>query len=174
MQQFTDTKNRTWDIVVTVHTIEQVRRLCDIDLAALDGELFSRLQSDPVTLANILFVVCSDAAKSQDITDEDFGRSLGGDVLDEATSALLEALCNFFPRSRREAIRAAWNQFTKIEQMATTHVVSKITDDRIGKAVMTSIDREIDNALANLTGNRKTTPIKNTTKNKTLSKPHGK
>ena len=42
-----------------------------------------------------------EAAEKQKISDEDFGRGLGGDAIDSATTALLEELVDFFPQRRR-------------------------------------------------------------------------
>ncbi len=59
-----------------------------------------KLLADPVTLADVLFVLCQDEAAAKSITEEDFGRALGGDALALAAEAFVEELVDFFPDAR--------------------------------------------------------------------------
>ncbi|MFM7927420.1 MAG: hypothetical protein ACKO9Q_06865, partial [Pirellula sp.] len=63
----------------------------------------SKLVSDPVTLADVLYCLCKDQADKQSITDEDFGRALSGDVITQAADAFVEELIDFFPDARARA-----------------------------------------------------------------------
>jgi hypothetical protein len=91
MHTFSDTQGRPWTITLNVDAIRRVRSVLNINLLdAIEGRLLERLITDPVLLCDILFVVIQPEAIAKGISDEDFGRSLGGDVLDVATTALLE------------------------------------------------------------------------------------
>jgi hypothetical protein len=64
------------------------------------------LVGDPVMLADVLYCLCKDEADAKQITDEDFGRALGGDAITLATDAFLEELIDFFPEARaRSSLR---------------------------------------------------------------------
>lgn len=106
MRTFADNLGRTWYVAVNVATIRRVRaalgvdlyQLCDDGLAAL-----GKLIADPVRLADVLFVLCQEDAAAKNITDEDFGRALGGDAITAGAEALVEELVDFFPDERSRA-----------------------------------------------------------------------
>lgn len=113
MHRFTDAEGRVWTIGVNVTTLKKVRGALDVnllDIADKSKDLLERLQTDPILLADCLWVLCEDQAKARNpaVTDEDFGRALAGDAIEQATAALLDELMDFFPRAdQREAGRLA-------------------------------------------------------------------
>ncbi len=102
--KFTDTKGDEWVVSLAVSTIKEVRSELDIDFLDLDdGRLITRLISDPITLVDVLFVICRSQAERKNITDHDFGKRMAGDVIAMATEAMLEALVSFIPNPRDRA-----------------------------------------------------------------------
>ena len=84
MHSFVDNSRRTWEVAINVTAVKRIRGLLGIDLYALVDDGFkslSKLVSDPVTLADVLYCLCKDQADKQSISDEDFGRALSGDVI---------------------------------------------------------------------------------------------
>ena len=78
MHSFVDNSRRTWEVAINVAAVKRIRGLLGIDLYALVDDGFkslSKLVSDPVTLADVLYCLCKDQADKQSITDEDFGRA---------------------------------------------------------------------------------------------------
>jgi len=76
MHSFVDNSRRTWEVAINVTAVKRIRGLLGIDLYALVDDGFkslSKLVSDPVTLADVLYCLCKDQADKQSITDEDFG-----------------------------------------------------------------------------------------------------
>lgn len=119
MHTFNDTQGRTWSVTINVDAIRRVRGLLDINLLdAVEGKLLERLVSDPVLLCDILFALVKPEAEARQVSDEDFGRALGGDVLDQATTALLEELVDFFPSGRRAVFRKALEKLKRLEAIA--------------------------------------------------------
>ena len=58
MKTFTDTRERRWEIDVTVGTIRRVKNLTDVDLTdALKGTLFQRLAGD-VESSGLTSILC--------------------------------------------------------------------------------------------------------------------
>ncbi|HEX5442603.1 MAG TPA: hypothetical protein VFW87_02185, partial [Pirellulales bacterium] len=56
--------------------------------------------------ADVLYVLCKEDADAKQVSDEDFGRALGGDAIQAAAEALVEELIDFFPDERsRQALR---------------------------------------------------------------------
>ena len=161
MQQFKDTLGRPWLVQVTVGIISDVRAALAVDVVDVGGEIFQRLQSDPILLCNVLYLVCKEQADADGISDVDFGRAMGGDAIDDATDALLEALINFFPRQRREAIRAAWMRTRTLDALAADRITARMaTGGGLEEIVTQQVDAFMDATLANLAKPQPMKPIK--------------
>lgn len=102
MRTFTDTAGHTWTVNINVDAIKRVRAACKINLwTIVDNKENLAQLNDPVTLVDVIFVVCSDEATARTVDDVAFAKALGGDALEAATNALMEALVDFFPKARR-------------------------------------------------------------------------
>lgn len=128
MRRFTDTKNREWEIAVTVGTAKRVRDLVQVDLFKIHETLASLESLEGIEkLVNILFAVIEPQAKSQGVTDVDFGESLGGETLKTAWESLLGELIDFF-RSWNPplaaTLRKSWEAATLLLDKATAAVDS--------------------------------------------------
>ena len=112
MPFFVDNQNRTWQVRITTTEIKRLRETLGLnivdgfDLRANEKRDVLAELADPVMLVDVLYVICQPQCEAADISDEQFGESLIGDVIDEATTALLEALCDFFPNKKRLILRA--------------------------------------------------------------------
>ncbi len=103
MRSFTDNLGRAWTVTINVAAIKRVRGLVNVDLYKLVDDGFkplAALVSDPVQLADVLYCLCKDEADAKQISDEDFGRALGGDAITLAADAFVEELIDFFPDAR--------------------------------------------------------------------------
>ena len=130
MRTFNDNAGRTWSLTLNVWTVKKVRDLLGVDLLDLGGEaatrdkpgLLFRLIADPVLLVDVLYVVCKDQADEASVTDEQFGRAMGGDAIDAATKAFLEELADFTPSPRdraraRKVIETTWAMIDKAQDV---------------------------------------------------------
>ena len=124
MRQFTDTKERVWDVELNVRQMKRVRDVLGIDLvnviqAGKDGavatDTLDRVVNDPILLVDILWVLCEGQAKAAGVTDDDFGSSLAGDSISDATRAFLDELVDFFPGARRLFLKKAVDLARKYE-----------------------------------------------------------
>ena len=124
MRQFTDTKERVWDVELNVRQMKRVRDVLGIDLvnviqAGKDGavatDTLDRVANDPILLVDILWVLCEGQAKAAGVTDDDFGSSLAGDSISDATRAFLDELVDFFPGARRLFLKKAVDLARKFE-----------------------------------------------------------
>ncbi len=106
MHCFKDTEGREWVVQIHVAAIKECRGSLGIDLYKLVDDGFkglSGLLGDPVTLVDVLFVLCRAQAEKRGVTDEDFGRAMSGDVLASAAEAFLSEYTDFFPNPRLRA-----------------------------------------------------------------------
>ena len=131
MHSFVDNSRRTWEIAINVAAVKRIRGLLGMDLYALVDDGFkslSKLVSDPVTLADVLYCLCKDQADKQSITDEDFGRALAGDAITQAADAFVEELIDFFPDARaRASLRKAIEAGKTVRDKVLSHA-EKILD----------------------------------------------
>ena len=124
MRQFTDTKERAWEVELNVRQMKRVRDVLGIDLvnviqAGRDGtvatDTLDRVANDPILLVDILWGLCEGQAKAAGVTDDDFGSSLAGDSIADATRAFLDELVDFFPGARRLFLKKAVDLARKYE-----------------------------------------------------------
>ncbi len=140
---FTDNKARVWTVELDVTTIKRVRKTLQVDLLATgekQRDLLMRLSGEPVLLANLLFVICQEQAELQKVTDEEFGRGLGGDSIAHATEAMLDALVNFTPNPRdRMRMRKVLGKMDDWMDKARDVLEKQVTNPEIEKAVIETI-----------------------------------
>lgn len=109
MKTFRDNAGREWLVEVNGTTAKRVRGLLGVNLFALVDDGFAglgRLLADPIDFLDVLYVLCKPEADARGISDEDFGRAMGGDALGAASDAFLAEYTDFFPdRRKREALR---------------------------------------------------------------------
>lgn len=108
MHTFTDTTGRCWRLAIHAPAIKRVRALTGVDLMdAVGGGLLARLGADVVLLVDVLYALCEPQARELEVSDVQFGESLGGDTIEEATTAFLEELLGFFPKAPRRLLAKA-------------------------------------------------------------------
>ena len=159
MRSFTDNTGRTWTLAVNVGTIKRVRALCNVDLANIITmepgqnprvDLLERLANDPVLLVDVLYAVCKPEADSKSISDEDFGRAMGGDAIELATSALLDEVIDFFPEAKRKVFRKILDATRRFETKSKKALTELLEDP--------ALDGKIDAALEQLTSSSMNLP----------------
>jgi len=106
MHIFKDNAGRSWTLAINVYAVKKTKALVGIDLYGLIDKEFQaldKLLSDPVSLVDVIYCLCKDDADKLGVSDEDFGRGMGGDSLEWATTAFLDELTAFFPDPRVRA-----------------------------------------------------------------------
>jgi hypothetical protein len=106
MRSFVDTKHRRWSVEITVGHVRDVRKRLGLDLPSLidDGcKGLGDLLADPCRFVDVLWCLIEPDGAFSGVTDEEFGRSLGGDMLDAASDAFVGALIDFFPSPQTRA-----------------------------------------------------------------------
>ena len=144
MHTFSDNAGRIWYVAVHVAAIKRVRGLLDIDLYQLvdDGlKSLGKLVSDPVQLADVLYVLCRDDALARNVSDEDFGRSLAGDAITLAAEAFVEELIDFFPDARsRAGLRKVIEAGKQVREKLLDHVETHLQQLDVDQAAHSLIN----------------------------------
>ena len=146
MKTFTDNADRSWNVEINVAAVKRVRDLANVDLLEIvEGKLIERLIRDPILLCDIVYAVCKPQADERGVTDEEFGRSMAGDVIEHATSALLEELVSFCPSPRdRKNLGRVLEATNRVMDKARDLVEQKLDDGEL--------ERIAEQALAQLPG----------------------
>ena len=132
MKTFVDNAGRTWTVAVNVDAIKRVRTLCEVNLLEIvEGDLLGRLANDPVLLCDVLYAVCKPELDAKGVSDEDFGRAMGGDVIEAATAAFLEEMVGFFPSPKRAVLAKALGKLRVLEERALRAVQTRLDDPRL-------------------------------------------
>ena len=143
MRTFKDNAGRAWSVQINVDALKRVKSILGVNLLeVIEGKLIDRLSGDPVFLCDVLYAVVKPEADAQKVTDEDFGRSMGGDALDGATAAFLEELVDFFPQGRRRLLRKAMEKLGVFQAKALA-----VAEQRLASP---ELDERFESALAEL------------------------
>ena len=146
MPSFKDNIDREWQISLTAQSIQQIRNDCDPSFLLKDGELsntFLRLQSDPVLLCRVIFLLCAVQRQERAVLEEDFYMQVIGDAIDRATEALLEAIVIFSPARTRKVLEVFQSQ-DRLQQEAIAKACARISDPKLQAEVMRRMETEID------------------------------
>lgn len=152
MPTFKDTNGHEWLVKLDGPKIREVRQACSVDLGALDGSIFDRLDRDPVLLVDVLWVLCRNQANG--ITDVQFGEALVGDPIEAATKALIDAVTDFFPSRKRSLLRSLADKQAAVMEKGTSLALAKLNDptleERLLAATEAKMTRELEQLLTGL------------------------
>lgn len=119
MKTFKDNEGRSWNISVNVAAMKRVKTLLNLNLMdAVESDLIQKLATDPMLLCDVIYAICKPDADKRNVSDEQFGQAMAGDVIEHATVALLEELVDFFPDAKRQVLRKAVERFQKVQTRA--------------------------------------------------------
>jgi len=154
MKTFNDNAGRTWTISITVDAIKRVEGLIKgVNLANLtDGDppLLTRLETDLVLLCDVIFALVKPQAEQLGVSDEEFGKAMGGDAIMAAHDAFWEELTGFFRQLRRtDTARAIEKQAALVK--ATVEAIEQRVENFDTSAV-------IQKALGNSAGSSPESP----------------
>jgi hypothetical protein len=144
MAQFTDGKNRTWQLNLDAPKISSVRSSLDINLIDEEGQAMQKLASDPILLVDVLWHLCSPQVEPGKVTPVDFAEGLVGDVIETATAALVQAVVDFFPKRKRALLTAIVTEQRNIETLATEKAMAKLSDPTLREQVTTMVEKALD------------------------------
>ena len=144
MQKFIDRRGRIWIVDIDNTTLRRVKALTDVRLPdAIDGDLVTRLSSDPLLLGDVLFAICKPQADQQDVDDESFAEGLAGDSIDEACKALVDGLVAYFPESRRRLLRKAADKQKMIETRGLAAIEKRLDDPNLVDRIVEDLERKL-------------------------------
>jgi len=137
MKTFNDSAGRTWTLAITVDAVRRVRDLVGVNLARLveprepgrELPLLTDLADDLILLVDVIYALVKPQADALGVSDEDFGRALGGEAIAAAHEAFWRELADFFRSLRRRPNAAEARAIEK--QLAMVEAAMAATERRI-------------------------------------------
>jgi len=123
MSKFKDNKGREWNLSLTVGLAKDIKEKLGVDLVNINNEIIEKMCVNPYLHVEVLWMFCKG---QNDISAEEFGYSLGGDSIDDATAAMIEAIVDFFPRSRRGAAKIMVQRMKEMTSNQTEELERRI------------------------------------------------
>lgn len=138
----------SWSVTIDVLKVRRVReRRGGLDLAAQDGTQLRKLAGDVVLSSEVLWDLVESQAAAANISQEAFFSALGGDDGDRAAQSLFDAIIDFFPKARREALRRLRDTDAEMETAGLDLAVTKLSSEETTRALMGKLEADIDAAL---------------------------
>lgn len=149
MSKFTDTEGRVWNVQLSVYLAKQVKQRLNVDLLNEQiHETLASLTDDIVKGVDVLYVLCSQQAEKNNVTDEEFGRSLSGDVLFDGINAMVEALIDFFPNPKKRMwIRKLWEKSTDHQNQTNEKMLAILENEEIDRELELRLNQTKDDAI---------------------------
>ena len=108
MKTFKDNKKRTWGLEVNMFTVKKVIDLLGVNIVDLkNDEVISKIKDDMIFVIDVIYVLCMEQVKEQNLTEEDFAKGLMGDALENAVATFIEAWTDFFPEATRKRLMSS-------------------------------------------------------------------
>lgn len=106
MSLFQDATGKQWRVELTLGSLRRLKSEAEFDLSAMsvDERFATALMGDPVTLANVCWVLCREQAVGT--TRDQFEDAIDGDAVERLQVAVFEAIVDFFHRAQAESIKA--------------------------------------------------------------------
>ena len=123
------------NIEITVSAIRRIRELAGIDFGnpttLADSSTLTRLSTDMVLLADVLYAALLPDLTAKNIGKDDFCDAICGDTLNDATYALLEAVSDFFPKAQgnllKRVLQSAREEQEKMASQAMQELEKALT-----------------------------------------------
>jgi len=116
MRTFQDNAGREWTVEVNVSAVKRVRDLLKEDLLEIETILPR-------------YCVCKPQADERQVSNEQFGQAMAGDVLADAQRALLEELADFFQSPlQRERMKKTMALLGEITEREARLAVERLDD----------------------------------------------
>lgn len=113
MTSFKDRDGRVWDLSLNLGSLKRIKAATGLDMLDLNvaakqrSDVFERLSTDPITLADALCAVCRPQMDARGIDDDTFASALGGEAINDALVAIVKEWSDFF-RQRGNEVAATF------------------------------------------------------------------
>ena len=154
MKTFRDTAGREWAITVDVNAIKRVMKApienlgepLKVNLLALvepDSDLLKKVVEYPPLVCDIAYAILKPQCDEKNVSDEDFGRAMGGDVLEKVLDLILEETVDFFPQGRRTVLRRMLQKSQTFAEKARALTTARLEAGELDAAIDAALEPEL-------------------------------
>jgi hypothetical protein len=154
MKTFRDTTGREWAITIDVNSVKRVMKSTfdymgeslKINLLSLvepDSDLLKKVIAYPPLVCDIAYAICKPQCDEKNVGDEDFGRSMGGDVLEKVLDCILEETIDFFPLARRTVLRKVLEKSQTFAEKAKVLMAARLAAGDLDVAIDAILEPEL-------------------------------
>lgn len=154
MKTFRDTAGREWAITVDVNAIKRVMKapieyfgeplkVNLLELVDPDGELLKKVVEYPPLVCDIVYALCKPQCDEKNVTDEEFGRSMGGDVLERVLNLVIEETIDFFPQGRRAVLKKVLSKSQAFAAKAKSLIETRLAAGELDAAIDALLEPEL-------------------------------
>lgn len=156
---FTDNTGEAWTIVFDGPTLEKIANPetgLGFDISADDGTGLTKATSSGFMLGRVLWFLCEEQAMAKNISPHEFAKRLyPGEIVEGAEKALRQALLDFTPPRKRDALTKVLDAEEEMQASARREVIAKVTDPttrerllNVQRAHMESEIQKVEKALS--------------------------
>lgn len=145
MHEFTDKDGHKWAVDLNVATMKRIRDLAKLDLAnpeTGDPPAIVRLDTDIILLVDVLCASILPDLERAGVSDEDFGRRLGGRAIADARAALFAELRAFFLELGRKDLAHLIDKQNRMIEAELAANCEMLADPTIDDAWTKALDRK--------------------------------
>ena len=146
MKTFRDSAGREWAITIDVNAIKRVMKApidylgepLKVNLLALvepESDLLKKVVAYPPLICDIAYALCKPQCDEKNVTDEEFGRAMAGDVLERVLDLILEETIDFFPPGRRTVLRRVLEKSRRFATKAKTLTSARLEAGELDAAI---------------------------------------
>jgi hypothetical protein len=158
MKTFRDTTGREWAITIDVNAVKRVMKASFdymgeplkvnvLSLVEPDSDLLKRAVEYPPLVCDIAYAICKPQCDEKNVSDEDFGRAMGGDVLEKVLDCILEETIDFFPLARRTMLRKVLEKSQTFAEKAKALIAARLASGDLDIAIDAILEPELEKLL---------------------------
>jgi len=126
---FKDKDGDEWLVEFTVSKVRRAKTELNVDIRNIDEELFRNLAMDAELIGSLIYLVCEPQIEARGLNDETFFDRFDGDTVEASGNALFEALIDFFPSQRRDALRMVKDRLDDLDGRLLSKAKTYLTTD---------------------------------------------
>lgn len=144
MAKFSDASGRDWTFSITVDSAKTIRDDVGLDIMSIkDVDQFAEIVGgDSWAVLDAVALLCEPSFERHGVTAKTFFESLDGDAVESAVKAFVEAVIDFFPQRRREALKTLLAKFEAIEAAAVKRLKTEIETadaDQLAETIVSTL-----------------------------------
>jgi hypothetical protein len=97
----------------------------------------------PPLVCDIAYALCKPQCDEKNVSDEEFGRAMGGDVLEKVLDLILEETVDFFPQGRRAILRKVLEKSQTFAEKAKALTAARLATGELDAAIDILLEPEL-------------------------------